>query len=412
MINILVCENGEGYGGTAAYLFSFLKQLDRSVFCPLVVFSREAKGPFIPKISDLGFEVEFLAGESKRSDSNLISTILGNLSVPMLAISVRKLRTLYRLCVLFLSSLAATYRLIRLIRKRGIEFVFVNQEVFTNPPAVMAAAICGVPSLARQAGIGLYRGRILLRLLSYFPSVLIASSNAESRYHLELKLPYKQMVTIFEGVDITEFEPSSRDGELLGQLGIPAESRVIASISRFDPGKGHEDFLRAAGLVLKELPDTFFLVVGDGDESIKMELQRLVQSLNIEKRIVFAGWRTDVARILHSVDVFVHCPNFSLEGMGIATLEAIACGKPVVITKNWGLADTTEDGYNGFIVPIGDCRALADKILLLLADDDLRRKMGENARTRAIELFDIRRNVKSIQNVIFKVLNRKEDFRS
>ena len=100
----------------------------------------------------------------------------------------------------------------------------------------------------------------------------------------------------------------------------------------------------------------------------------------------------------------MHCPNLWREGMGIATLEALASGKPVVITDNWGLSDTTQDGYNGFAVPIGDRKKLAEKILILIKDKELRTRMGLNSRARALELFDLRKNIKLIEKVMCEVL--------
>jgi glycosyltransferase involved in cell wall biosynthesis len=232
----------------------------------------------------------------------------------------------------------------------------------------------------------------------------VASSNAEYQNHINLGLPFKKMVTVWEGVDVTEFTPSLDGDEVREEFRIPSGTHIVGSISRIDEGKGHECLLRAAHLVVKEQPETVFLIVGDGDESIKAEMIQLAQTLGIKDSVIFAGWRTDVAKILNALDVFVHCPDTWLEGMGIATLEAIACGKPVVITENWGLVDTTADGHNGFIVPIGDHCRLADKIILLLEDGELRRQMGENARARAVQEFDIRKNVRSIEKIMLDTL--------
>lgn len=398
--NILICEAGQGYGGSGAFLFSFLRHLNRDVFHPIVVYSQKAEGPFIKKIGDLDVDLVFLSESLQKAESKEALIGRWNLSRLIPAFFWRKLVAIYRRLVSICGHLVGIYRLACLIRKGKVHLVLSNQDVVFNPPGVLAAAICRIPCVVRKAGLSNYRGRWLLRFLSRFPTVLVASSNAEYQNHINLGLPFRNMVTVWEGVDVAEFMPSSGGNEVRRELGIPLTSLIVGSISRFDNGKGHEDFLRAAESVLKEAPDTVFLIVGGGDESIKAELIHLVQSLGIEDRVIFAGWRTDVVNILNAIDVFVHCPNTWLEGMGIATLEAISCGKPVVITNNWGLADTTVDGYNGFVVPIGDYRRLADKIILLLKDNELRRQMGENSRARAVQEFDIRKNVRLIEAVM------------
>jgi glycosyltransferase involved in cell wall biosynthesis len=134
------------------------------------------------------------------------------------------------------------------------------------------------------------------------------------------------------------------------------------------------------------------------------KLQEQAKSLGIQDSVIFTGWRTDTVETLNAIDIFVHCPNLWREGMGIATLEALASGKPVVITDNWGLSDTTMDGYNGFVVPIGDKEKIAEKILVLLKDRELRTIMGMNSRARALELFDLHKNIKEIENIMHEAL--------
>jgi glycosyltransferase involved in cell wall biosynthesis len=208
-------------------------------------------------------------------------------------------------------------------------------------------------------------------------------------------------------VDVDEFKPGISNKDIRSELGLDEDDLLIALISRIDEGKGHDDVLIAASIVLKEYPKCVFLIVGEGDNGdtkIKNSLEDLAKSLNIEKRVIFMGWRNDTLDILRTIDIFVHCPNKWREGMGIATLEAISCGKPVVITENWGLSDTTEDGVNGFVVPIGDTAALAERLLILLRDKDLRMRMGQHSRIRAQEMFNMHKNIKKIEKVLLETL--------
>ena len=95
--------------------------------------------------------------------------------------------------------------------------------------------------------------------------------------------------------------------------------------------------------------------------------------------------------------------------MGIATLEAMASGKPVVITDNWGLSDTTQDGYNGFKVSIGSSKEIAEKIVILIKDKELRTRMGMNSRSRTLQLFDLKINIRKIEDIMRESLHAPMD---
>jgi glycosyltransferase involved in cell wall biosynthesis len=282
-----------------------------------------------------------------------------------------------------------------------IDLVLLNQDVVYHLPSVFASIVGRVPCVVRKAGIGTgYQAKRMWHFLSYFPAEFIASSNAEYLHHLNMGLPFKKMVTVFEGVDLEEFVMEQSDPELRDALRIPDNAFVVGSISRIAEGKGHEDFIAAAAQVIKQVPGTMFLIVGDGDQNINIKLHNLVDELGIDGNVFFSGWRTDTEKLLRIMHVFVHCPNKWREGMGIATLEALACGKPVIITDNWGLAETTVDGYNGFVVSVGDYAKIAEKIILLLKNPQLREQMGRNSRIRAEKIFDIRKNVNIIENIL------------
>jgi glycosyltransferase involved in cell wall biosynthesis len=393
MANVLICESGSGNGGSASYLYSFLQHLDKVAFNPIVLFSHKTDGAFINRISDLGIGINFLSTKeeifpSKYSDIRFIKYI---------QILFNTLKNNYKPIV----------RLIYIIKKRKIDLILLNQDVVFHFPAILASAITQVPCIVRKGGVGIHQGKKLWHFLARFPTVFIASSHAEYRFHVESGFPYKKMVVIFEGVDVDAFCPGSDWKKIRKEFDIPFDMPIIGSISRIVEGKGHEDFIAAASLVLKEFPQASFLIVGDGEESRMQKLLDQARSLGIQDKVIFTGWRKDTTDILNAIDIFVHCPNLWREGMGIATLEALACGKPVVITDNWGLSDTTQDGYNGFSEPIGAIDQIADKILVLLKDKDLRTRMGLNSRVRALDLFDLRKNIKLIENIMHEVLSSK-----
>jgi glycosyltransferase involved in cell wall biosynthesis len=142
--------------------------------------------------------------------------------------------------------------------------------------------------------------------------------------------------------------------------------------------------------VLEAKPDTRFLIVGDAlpsdNDSVKDEVQRLVDSFRIQDKVVFAGLRLDIAEVLSAMDVFV-LPSY-WEGMPGVVLEAMAMARPVVTTRVRGCREVTVDGETGILVPPRDVEALAEAIVRLVSDKELARRMGLAGRKRVEERFD------------------------
>jgi glycosyltransferase involved in cell wall biosynthesis len=280
----------------------------------------------------------------------------------------------------------------------------------SNIPAVLAAHFTGIFLVVRKSGPGT-NGKVsrIQRYFSKYVDLFIASSNSEAEFHKENGLPFKRMVTFYEGIDLEDYQPSGNKRKIRNEFNIPQEQFIACSVSRFDEGKGHLDLLKAASLVVKQSPQAVFLIVGGAVDpeakGIEKQLKEETQRLGLDRNVIFTGWRTDIADIFRSSDIFVHCPNEWREGMGIATLEAMACGKPTVVTKNSGLGETTVDNFSGFVVAPGDYSMLAEKIILLAENTDKRLEIGKNARIRAEQFFDIRRNVKETEMLFLDLLN-------
>src|SRR5260370_425446 len=164
---------------------------------------------------------------------------------------------------------------------------------------------------------------------------------ATNRHQLKIAPATERMVTIFEGVDLKKFDPSSAHPELRTELGIPADRKVVGYISRLVEGKGHNQFVEAAVSIVRNYKDVVFLIVGNEEAGIDgpsmKSLKGKVQDLGLPDYFIFVRCPTDIPQILSILDVFVHCPTTWIEGLGIAHLEAMAMAKPTVVSRNAGL---------------------------------------------------------------------------
>jgi glycosyltransferase involved in cell wall biosynthesis len=135
--------------------------------------------------------------------------------------------------------------------------------------------------------------------------------------------------------------------------------------------------------IIKGVPDAKLVFVGSG--GMREELERVCKKMGVEKCVRFAGFVGDVfkkALFYRAADVFV-LPSAGPEIFGIVNLEAMACGVPIVASKIGGVPDIVKDGENGLLVPPRDSEALADAIIYLLENEDMREKMGKNGRKKA-----------------------------
>lgn len=159
------------------------------------------------------------------------------------------------------------------------------------------------------------------------------------------------------------------------------EGKVVLFVGQLQRRKGVQHLLKSALQIIKEVPDTNFLIVGDGD--FKRDLIKISNNLEIKDKVKFVGFLA-IEKLLEayaSADIFV-LPS-ALEGLPTVILEAMASGKPVVSTNVGGIPSVVENGVTGFLTNYGDEKGLAEKIIYLLENGDVREKMGESGRKKA-----------------------------
>ena len=412
MYNILFVEGGRGAGGSSNYLWYFLKYLDREVFNPLVLFYRQYDGPDIEKIKSLGIEIFFIESnvDSHKESSTKVNQESLSDDVKKFVIKITKtigiksfLKFSYDLLFYYIPQ---SIKVKEFLKKQNIDCVFLNNDMHYHIPAIIGAKLTNIPCISRKAGIG--GGRFIKRLLHPWVEYFIASSEGALKDYRIERLPVDKITLIYEGIDISRFNPVMHSVEIRQQLNIQSDMILVGSIARIAPGKGQFELIDAAPLILSKCPKVRFIIVGDDVEDngrLLNELKLKAKHLGISEYCFFTGWRDDIPQILSSVDIFVHVPNGWLEALGIATLEAMAMAKPTVVTDNWGLAETTEDGVTVYVIPPGDRNALVNAITTFALEPEKIKIMGRKARERVEKLFDIRQNVKRTEKIILKVLN-------
>lgn len=211
-----------------------------------------------------------------------------------------------------------------------------------------------------------------------------------------------KMTTIYNGIEFPERLSDSARKALRRELNLKDADLLVGHVANFRTPKGHRYLIEAAAEVCKRMPDARFILIGDpGDGSIETEVQKLAARHNIEDKIIILGFRSDVARLLSLIDVFV-LSSLS-EGHPLSVVEAMAAGRPVVVTKVGGLPEVVKDGQTGFLVEPKDPTALAERIVKLLSEPALRDQMGARAAATAKERFALEAMVSGYERLYEEV---------
>lgn len=179
---------------------------------------------------------------------------------------------------------------------------------------------------------------------------------------------------IGHGVNLKIFNPLAEDKKLKEKLKIPITSPVVISTRSLEPIYDVETLIKAVPIVLRSISDAYFIIACDG--SLKRKLETMADELRVLSNVRFVGLvsQVELAQLLCSSDVYV---STSLsDTTSVSLLEAMACGLPVVVTELEGNMEWIKNEMNGFLFPKGDFRMLADRIIYLLRNDDIRRKFG------------------------------------
>jgi glycosyltransferase involved in cell wall biosynthesis len=205
------------------------------------------------------------------------------------------------------------------------------------------------------------------------------------------------------GLDPRDWRSSLPPEQARAKLGLPASCGVVSIVARLRPQKNHGLFLETARRVVAVRPNTVFLVVGDGEELDQLRV--MAGGLRVEEQVRFLGSRSDVPDILAASDISVLTSHY--EGMANALLEAMSAGIPVVTTDFAGARELVAPEREGLIAPLGDAEELSSAILRLLADQELRSRMGREGQRTVEQRFGVAAMAKQLLDAYGRCLARK-----
>lgn len=291
-------------------------------------------------------------------------------------------------------------RLAALIRDEEVDIVQTTL-FYADVAGAWAAARAGVRNVISWETVSSpkwlrWDRRLAYRWTQRWRRLVVAVSEETRRHVIEKRgIPESRVIVVPYGVDLTRFDARAAPLDLRAELGLPAGAKVLVTVARLVEEKAHRILLESAPRILAAEPETHFVFVGEGPLRPALDVQACAGGF--ADHVHLLGFRSDVPQLLPGADLFV-LPSL-YEGLPNAVLEAMAAGLPVVATAVDGTPEAVLNGVTGALVEPGDSEALAEAILGLLADPELRQRFGRAGRERVESTFDLARQVRRFEEL-------------
>jgi glycosyltransferase involved in cell wall biosynthesis len=301
--------------------------------------------------------------------------------------------------------LTAAWRLARVLKRLGPDVIHAH-----DPHAIAMASLAlslGSAALKRARPPVIVASRrvdfhlkdnSLSRWKNRQVDCFIAASEAVRRVLLNDGVPPDRVVTVHEGIDVERITATA-PVNVHEAFWLPHHAPVVGNVAALVPHKGQRHLIEAAHLVVQEIPDARFVVLGEGE--LRESLERQIREYHLEKHVLLAGFRTDVIGCIKGFDVFAM--SSVTEGLGTSLLDAMACARPIVATTAGGIPEVVSDEDTGVLVAPRDHGAMARAIVRLLNDQALRTRMGNAGLARVRERFTVERMVAATSEIYRRV---------
>ncbi len=302
----------------------------------------------------------------------------------------------------------AVYRLYKLLKKE--KYDILNSWLFHA--SVMGVFISKVVKIShiiesRQHSDLMYKYNLKIRqslemMTANSVDGVIAVSNAAKEVLINNeKVDQNKITVIYNGINIKKFKYNVEQREQMRKAVNIEDKTVLSFTALLRPAKGHQYLLEAISEIKNQYPNIVLLLIGDGE--LMNELKLIVNRMHIEQFIRFLGYRTDIPALLSATDIYVH--SSVEEGFGIAIIEAMAAGLPVVATNVGGIPEIITNNKNGILIPPENPQALADAISDLIEHTEKRKILGEKGKQHVEATFTDDMMIKKYMEVYVKIVS-------
>lgn len=343
---------------------------------------------YAPRLAKLGFDVDVVVLHER--GGNWMREPLEAAGVPVRTVEVDKLRRVDQIIGFHQAMKKSAPDLMH----AHLEFASMLSSIsghLQNKPVVATLHTLDAPeAVDRQSA----RRWLMYKTLARYADRVICLTKANADIARQTGLGSASIEILPNGVEVEQYaQPPLTDRKTLReQHNIPLDAPLAVSVCVLRPEKGLDRLLRAFPKVRERLPDAHLLMVGDGPEMGR--LTEMVENEGLAGFVHLAGYRKDVADVMHAADLFVLPTLFDAQPTVI--MEAMAACLPVVSTTFAGIPDMIEHGKHGLLVTPDDVPALADALATVLADPAMGKAFGMAGRVRATEEFSMNRQIERL----------------
>ncbi len=328
------------------------------------------------------------------SDEPLVS-LVRSIGVPVICMSFPPWRKVKSLPVV----IPAMYRLFRILVNQKIDLLHIN-DLWWAPMGLAASRLAGIPCVTHVRAD--YTSRHIKHYKLKACQICIPVSKAVGRSLQASGVNASRIRLVYSGIDLGKVAENYDRNSLQVRYGITPDRVVIGSVGNLLAVKGYESLISAVAHIKTVIPSILCLIVGGGERPYAKTLHALVKERGLQNNIIFTGFCDDVYPVLSMMEVFVLASTS--EGFGIALLEAMAMGKPIVATSVGGIPEVVIHGKTGLLVRAMDPLWLARAVSYLLRNRKKALEMGNRGRERVETYFSIQSEIKKLENLYSEVL--------
>ncbi|MDP2937800.1 MAG: glycosyltransferase family 4 protein [Candidatus Omnitrophota bacterium] len=297
--------------------------------------------------------------------------------------------------------LISKFKLLKYIKEDNIDIIHANSRV-TQVLSFLIQRACGTTYVSTCHGF--FKKRFFRKIFPCWGNKVIAISESVKEHLIEdFKVNERDIRVIHNGIDVDKFRGQRTEdrGQRKKDLGL-GDGPVVGIVARLSEEKGHSYLIKAMEAVIARIPRAQLVIVGEG--RMREELVNLTKTAGLEKSIFFLPSVMDTQEVLSGMDLFV-LPSLK-EGLGLALMEAMACGLCVIGSDVGGIKSLIQDKYNGLLVRPADTQELSRAILELLQNPAQAKSLGANARVFINQNFSQEKMISETEEVYSECLSR------
>lgn len=294
-------------------------------------------------------------------------------------------------------------KLIHFVKRNRINLVYANSYRL-NPYAFYISKFCGIPSVTHIHDVIIKNKHITNFLLDKSEYLITPSEYVKA----SLSGISSKIFVVHNGINIDEFSQAER-GEFRREFNIEDDCFLVGMVAHFVKRKGHRFFIEAASEVKRIIKNVKFIIIGGdiyGGQLTQKELEEFSRRKGVSDSLIFTGPRKDIPQILKDLDIFVH--PVSKESFCLALVEAMASGVPVIVHKySGGPSEIVENGVDGLMVDCTKTEVLAEAIVKLIRDEELRKRFSRAGYEKVKRQFNINIFIGKIEKIFEVIISRK-----